>query len=153
MVQFPIVLLIIVLVGFSVILYIQSGYDHGYTYRRSLATRYNETQGGTNDYLDQLHEQQFCCGTRDMKTNIANDTTVFEPANGMVTRFPRSCCRVLEEHQNCSSTNIYRRPCDVLHYQRVKLFDYVTVPLVVIALLWKLSMIAIYRSNENSLFG
>lgn len=150
MVIFPVILLTVVLVGMVAVLSIQSSFDYGSVYRRKLAQLYNETDGGTNDYLDTLHTKFSCCGTSEMRLNITNDTTVFEPVYGIITRFPKSCCVEPEEH--CGSAHIYQRPCDVQHFKRVKLFAWITVSLLVVSLIWKILMVFAYRKHSNTLF-
>lgn len=151
LVWFPLGMLALGMIGVIVVLSIQSTYDYGWTYRHKLAQIYNKSQGAADHYLDRLHEQFACCGVTGMELDITNDTNVFVPAYGMYTRLPKSCCPTVEKHQNCSSNDIYPVPCDLRHYDRVKLFDYITVPLLAISLAWKIAMIFIYQNNENTL--
>lgn len=150
LVYFPIILLTIVLIGTVAVLSIQSSFDYGRIYRRKLADLYNETDGGTNSYLDTLHTKFLCCGTSSMKLNVTNVTTVFEPVDGVFAQFPNSCC--VEPKEHCGSEHIHQLPCDVPHFKRVKIFHWVTVSFLVVSLIWKVFMVFAYQKHSDTLF-
>lgn len=132
-------------------LYIQSKDDFASNYRHNLAQTYNDTQGGTNEYLDKLHSRFLCCGTSGMQLNVTGDSNLFEPDNGKLTRLPRSCCPVRNDLSKCrcTSTNIYKTPCDVPYVEKVRAFYFFAMPTLVVALVWKIIFHFLYKRLDS----
>lgn len=121
-------------------------------YKKNLAEKYNETQGGTDDYLDTLHAKFSCCGLSDMELNVTGDPSLFKPAKDMLTIFPRSCCVDLAENDTCTFESNYQRTCDAEYSRKAHVFDFVAVSLLIISILWTIALLSVNKNEWESLF-
>ena len=132
--------------------YLHSDHSSSAQYGSKLSKLYNETQGGTNEYLDALHVKFTCCGVSGMMINPELDRTSFQlPGYDAFTKIPKSCCAELEENE-CTDDHIYSNTCDAAYSIKVKVFDFVMAAFLFGSLIWKVLLIFSYRKHSDQLF-
>lgn len=139
LVKLPLIILTPLLIAAGVVLYLQYGADSSDTYAARLAQLYNDTQGGTNDYLDQLHVKISCCGVSGMQLNTDSDPTDFRiPSRDVFSKLPQSCCASLDENERCTYDRIYLNTCDAEYAGRLTVFNVVVSTFLFVSLIWKI---------------
>lgn len=122
-------------------------FESKYNYRERLVARYNQIDAKENAlYLHELHTKFACCGVTGQKFNITTDPTVWNPDDAVLRQLPKSCCKALDESNQCTATNVYRTTCETVFNKAAH--TYKTIVLALLSVCIGFTLISLFVLNR-----